>query len=157
MQNDMRDRLEQLIKQAEHQEALDFFSADLDEQIDMSGDIKVCIGLEYLAQYLIANGVIVPPCKVGDILYRIDNRIKHCSLHHMYSKGNHYTCVKDYNCFLYDTPACDCGEEYYIYEIKTQNIETIVCNMRQLGETVFLTKEQAEQKLKELSGNGKIY
>ena len=99
--------------------------------------------------YLLKNGVIVPPCKVGDTLYRIDYRIKRCSLHHMYSKGNEYYCGEDYNCFLYDTPACDCGEEYYIYEIKTQNIETIVCNMRQLGKTVFLTREEAEKALAE--------
>lgn len=106
------------------------------------------------ADHLIENGVILPPCKVGDTLYRIDKRIKHCSLNHMYSKGNEYHCAEDYNCLLYDTPACDCGEEYYIYEIKTQNIKTIVCNMRQIGKTVFLTREEAVQALKKGEQNG---
>jgi hypothetical protein len=27
---------------------------------------------EWLADYLLANGVIVPPCKVGDTVYQID-------------------------------------------------------------------------------------
>lgn len=32
---------------------------------------------ETLADYLLANGVIVPPCKVGDKVYQYDNRDWH--------------------------------------------------------------------------------
>ena len=106
-------------------------------------------GAARMADILLANGVIVPPCKVGDTLYRLDYRIKRCSLHHMYSKGNEYYCAEDYNCFLYDTPACDCGEEYYIFEIKTKDIATIVCNMKGIGNSVFLTRKEAEKALAE--------
>ena len=130
----MRDNLQSLIDTF-------FCSVDIDKFYSQNQKEK-------LADWLRENGVIVPPCKVGDTLYRIDKRIKHCSLFHMYSKGNEYYCAKDYKCFLYNTPACDCGEEYYIYEIKTQNIETIICNMKGIGKTVFLTREAAEQTLK---------
>ena len=57
MQNDMRDRLVELIKQSEIQDAINFFNADLDEQIDMSGGTKISVSLEFLADYLIESGV----------------------------------------------------------------------------------------------------
>lgn len=125
------------------------------ELLEETGMIEGTSRCNIVADELLANGVIVPPCRVGDTLYRIDKRIKRCSLNHIYSKGNEYHCGEDYNCFLYDTPACDCGEEYYIYEIKTQNIETIVCNMRQIGETVFFTREEAEHELKRIQEGGR--
>lgn len=47
-----------------------------------------------LADYLLANGVIVPPCKVGDKVYYIsavgniiENEITHIGI---YCKGKHY-------------------------------------------------------------------
>ena len=46
-----------------------FFTADLDEAIDMSGGIQFNGTVEHLADYLIEHGVIVLPCKVGDTLY----------------------------------------------------------------------------------------
>lgn len=63
-----RERLSSLIKQAEQREQLDFITADIDEAIDMSGGTKISCSMEYLADYLIEHGVIVLPCKVGDIL-----------------------------------------------------------------------------------------
>ena len=36
------------------------------KSIDTPADV------EYVADYLIANGVIVPPCKVGDTVYVLD-------------------------------------------------------------------------------------
>ena len=66
-----RERLIDLIKKAEKQELLDFFTADLDEAIDMSGGTQFNGTVEYLADYLIEHGIIVPPCKVGDTVYYI--------------------------------------------------------------------------------------
>ena len=64
-----RERLIDLIKKSEKQELLDFFTADLDEAIDMSGGTQFNGSVEYLADYLIEHGVIVLPCKAGKILY----------------------------------------------------------------------------------------
>ena len=51
MPNDMRDRLIALLS---------------DKSIDTSDDV------EFVADHLLANGVIVPPCKVGDEIWVID-------------------------------------------------------------------------------------
>ena len=64
-----RERLIDLIKKAGKQELLDFFTADLDEAIDMSGGTQFNGTVEHLVDYLISNGVVVMPWKVGDILY----------------------------------------------------------------------------------------
>ena len=66
-----RERLIELIKKSEKQELLDFFTADLDEAIDMSGGTQFNGSVEYLANYLIEHGVIVLPCKVGDTVWYI--------------------------------------------------------------------------------------
>ena len=54
------DRLYNLIKCAEIQESVDFMIATLEEQIDMCGGTKIQCSLEYLINYLIDKGVIVP-------------------------------------------------------------------------------------------------
>ena len=67
-----RERLIDLIKKSEKQELLDFFTADLDEAIDMSGGTQFNGTVEHLTDYLLEHGVIVLPCKVGDTIYQTD-------------------------------------------------------------------------------------
>ena len=60
-----RDRLIKLIQEAED-----------DYMVYEMGAQALAIGIfksreEYIADHLIANGVIAPPCKVGDTYYRI--------------------------------------------------------------------------------------
>ena len=54
-----RERLIDLIEKAEKQELLDFFTADLDEAIDMSGGTQFNGTVEHLADYLLEHGVTV--------------------------------------------------------------------------------------------------
>ena len=114
----MRDRLIELISKAkeENLNLLDF-------------ETKI------LADYLLANGVIVSPIKVGQTIY---------------------------------VPACD-EETIWIDEYKVKyfycsskgiNRFYIECGTmgnnfrpKDMGKTVFLTKEEAEEKLKELNNN----
>ena len=110
MQNDMRDRLMDLLFPA---------SADLYENK---------IGIPELADHLIANGVIVPPCKVGDKIYRI------------VSGGM----------FEWEIVCIQVYEDGFLFIDDSDNF----CSDDDFGKTVFLTKEEAEQKLKELSDNG---
>lgn len=75
--------------------------------------------LENIADYLLDNGVIVPPVKVGDTLYMIvEKRAK-------------------------------ISREYFHFIKKTKltflNLERV---LKFWGKTVFLTKEQAEKALK---------
>ena len=78
---------------------------------------------KHIADHLLANGVIVPPCKVGDTIYALQ---KERSGHF---EGNKYVvddegewevCDKEFNLSLLDA----------------------------VGEWIFLTREEAEQALK---------
>lgn len=71
----MRDRLIKLLKQAEKQQSLNAVCGDIDSLIDSPK------GAEFIADYLLANGVValpcnakgtVPPCTVGDTVYRVE-------------------------------------------------------------------------------------
>lgn len=67
-----------------------------------------------LADYLLANGVIVPPCKVGDTVYQTDNA------------GDIYE--SEITQVVYGTKG-------------------IAFDERAIGESVFLTREEAEKGL----------
>lgn len=87
--------------------------------------------IDILADYLLANGVILPPCKVGQEVYFIKN---------------FFNFVKE--------PIKEkvCGIKTYSDDMEF----TFVTNMQRcftendIGKTVFLTKEEAEGKLKEM-------
>lgn len=83
--------------------------------------------LEEYAEELLANGAIVPPCKVGDIVYYI-------SFGKVY-KGKCHTITIHEN-----------SVQIHLYDYDGDNA-SISTNR------VFLTKEEAEEKLKELKNN----
>lgn len=91
----------------------------------------------FLADYLLSNGVIVPPCKVGDKVYKISrNKVKECEVVFIGisadEKCSYFNFVENY---------AD-GTFYKSYSMVFEVI----------GKTVFLTKEEAEEKLKEREG-----
>ncbi len=95
--------------------------------------------VQNIADHLLANGVIVPPCKVGDKVYKISrNKVKECEVVFVGisadEKCSHFNFVENY---------AD-GTFYKSYSMVFDVI----------GKTVFLTKEEAEAKLKEREGNG---
>ena len=82
-----------------------------------------------LADYLLANGVIVPPCKVGDTIYQIDGvRIYQSTIHEIT-----YTSSK----VIFVT-------------------ENIVFDERAINNSIFLTREEAEKALKESDEGWKV-
>lgn len=110
--NDMRDKLIELI--------------DYGEKCFMEDDDYDYLS-EFLADRLIANGVILPPCKVGDMVYFLDA-----------------ICVDDSYCIN----NCCCIDCKYA-ELQVREIDFDLSMYKELGKTVFLTKEEAEEKLKE--------
>ena len=85
------------------------------------------IKVEDLADYLIANGVIVPPCKVGDKIYRA----------------------------VYDWEGCKTVSEWeleklevYVDEVGFVDDSDNWIAFDDFGKTVFLTREEAEQALR---------
>lgn len=143
MQNEMRDRLIELIE-----DTLQEWECDVSEKT-----------ISEIAEHLIENGVIVPPCNVGDVVYVITD----CSRIMMYHDNDYLTGTGAIECPFEN--ACkfkECNDE------NTQVIETCVSyllcdddgwmfgcehinkcyNFCDIGKTVFLTREEAEQKLK---------
>ena len=107
MQNDMRDRLVELLQTINNMRLMRK-------------------GFGECADHLIANGVILPPCKVEQTVWFIRNKeiIETCVEKIILKHGG-----------LYIKLCCNS-----MYET--------TCNS--IGKTVFLTKDQAEQKLKEM-------
>ena len=123
-----RERMIDLIKKSEKQELLDFFTADLDEAIDMSGGTQFNGTVEHLADYLLEHGVIVPPCKVGDTIYQTDG-------------------VRIYTSTIYEITYT---ENKVIFVT-----ENVVFDERAINNSIFLNREEAEKALKERENNGR--
>ena len=113
----MRDRLIELIESAR------YWGANTSEEI---------------VDHLLAEGVIVPPCKVGQTVYVIQLReIYECRVNEIcISAGNNNVVVLDR--FIKGFLIRRYGKEYF----------------NAFGKTVFLTREEAEKALKERSENG---
>ena len=78
-----------------------------------------------LADFLLENGVILPPCKIGDEVYRISKRYGCWVVLPRYV--DHLTFGRDYT-----------GELVWTLETTTDDV---------LGNTVFLTREEAEAEI----------
>ena len=90
--------------------------------------------LEIFADYLLANGVIVPPCKVGEKAYfvlKFDDEWQICE-----------ETVVDFS-----------TKGFYYSEYTDGHGAQILVPYDEIGENVFFDKLQAEAKLRELSEN----
>ena len=113
MANEMRDRLVELIQAKQ-------------DEITLCGSYA-----EYLADSILNDGWIRPPCKVGDKVY--------------YPSGLYDRVFeKTVDEILLNENESDKG--YYIHFASTY------MPFENIGKTVFLTKAEAEQKLKEMRG-----
>lgn len=87
---------------------------------------------ESYADYLLANGVIVPPCKVGQVVWVISQWYK------------------------YTKPEIESRKVLSVQIYKNGDIQYHYKDgcfwQGHIGKTVFLTKEEAEAKLKECEG-----
>ena len=111
---------------------------DRDRLIELLGDYLYS---EQISDHLLANGVIVPPCKVGDIVYVLTTDSPTGIEETKVSKIK--IRVKENGKISYRVSApCvydDWGDAHWTFCIF------------EFGEIVFLTKEEAEAKLKELN------
>lgn len=108
--------------------------------------------VEHIADYLLDNGVIVPPVKVGQTVYRIINNTESCRDCKYFSSfyGMDEMCDKGddivMNPWVSDKPLCD-KQFYEIIEYKP-DIDWIFNHRERFGKTVFLTREAAEEAMK---------
>ena len=83
------------------------------------------ISAEALAQYLLANGAVVMPCKTGDEVYRISKRY-----------GKWVILPREVCCVTHSITS----QNEIIWQLFTTTLDV-------LGVTVFLTREDAEAAL----------
>lgn len=103
--------------------------------ITVKKDCDTCV-VEQLADYLIANGVIVPPCKVGQTLY--------------FLYDGTFANRPDFTLRIYET------NDWY-FDIDEKGISILPRSIRSykgkhhyyLGKTVFPTREEAEKVLED--------
>ena len=83
------------------------------------------------------------PCKPKSEVFLICSRYTRCSFEDVpFEESSCIGCEND----------CDSHKEIYIHRNSSVDVEWIVRNLNKFGETVFLTKEEAEAKLKEMEG-----
>lgn len=97
---------------------------------------------EKFADYLLANGVIVPPCKVGQTVFRI---VK------LYGDRKPIIVEGEVSEIALTHENGEIKKRFYFLEKggnKIINRYSLWLDFDEIGETVFLTKEEAEKALK---------
>lgn len=158
-------------KAREHRYHADFFESDNPMNVACIKSAEDC---ECLAdcltkfkdyQQLEEQGLLLRlPCGIGTIVYEVENNADACSECSDFEKG--YYCddccgnkdVHDENGGIYvsnpqyaDKPLCQ-KHFYEVNEYTMSNVDEIFNMRRAFGKTVFLTKEEAEERLRELMG-----
>ena len=85
------------------------------------------------------------PCNVGDTVYCIYERYTKCSENEQE--------FDEYSCQGCECLECDSHKELYVQSQKAYSLDWIVSNLKRFCKTVFLTKAEAEQKLKEMESD----
>lgn len=122
---------------------------DRDRLIELLNDFDrtyVCfrVRCEQIADYLLANGVIVPPCKVGDKVYYI---------HETYWDKDYKNQVINDN--VRNRILKIVERQNHATNLALEVIHFDYCFIIDwIKGNIFLTKEEAEEKLKELGKNG---
>lgn len=88
--------------------------------------------INYIADHLLTNGVVVLPCKIGETLYDAREFFYKADAPDLYEMKSDDICVEK------DSKS---GKYRFIYDDAYVSYDEI-------GKTVFLTKEEAEQALK---------
>lgn len=127
------------------------------EKADERGGL-VCIDDE--VDYLIANGVILPPCKVGDIVYAVGDKdghqIKECRVSCFgFESAEHFVAEVYFDCDN-DCNGCyfNAFSQSYCGEWDCDNAYGHSCiPISDFGKTVFLTPEETEKALERSKDN----
>ena len=142
----MRDRLIELLQEAST-EAGKHFRETTKKVLAEKGRFNSATDIdrrniyEVEADYLLENGVIVPPCKVGQTVYRATKLVNGDEF---VTEGIIFEVSSTYENGTAKT-------RFYFWakgdEWKSRHY-SLWCDLTEFGKTVFLTKEEAEQALK---------
>ena len=125
---------------------IEYSDENYNDSIDNRTMLEKC--LRKLAEYEDADeqGLLLRlPCKVGGTVYCIYERYTKCSENEQE--------FDEYSCQGCECLECDSHKELYVQSQKAYSLDWIVSNLKRFGKTVFLTKAEAEQKLKEMESD----
>lgn len=138
----MKDRLIELLEKAE-KKAGEYIKEN--DHMDYIPTLKELLGV--YADCLLSEGVIVPPCKVGDIVY---------SYTHSWRKEDGISPYQITNITITQNKKGEWTKKYRAMKVK--NGKTIDNQLNfafdEIGKTVFLTREEAERALKGADTDG---
>ena len=98
---------------------------------------------EFIADYLLENGVIVPPCKLGDTVWYIS------------TENPHVAFEKELKARKDPCPIAGILIAEDVFYISTDNMESIKDRCDKVGEDyAYLTKEDAEQAIEHIRKGG---
>lgn len=147
----MRDRLVELFHKINYQSRENGLFSNLATQF-------TDFAIEQIADHLIAEGVVMLPCKIGTMVYTIEPL-----WYGVWGEDEHKCrkCEHFYEGGMGDSPDCSLGKNccYHIVEEeadlrKIADWVTPSSFTKEIawGKTVFLTPEEAEAKLREMKG-----
>lgn len=161
----MRDRLIELLKEKQ-----DYGVIFKESQMDDRVNYRTLIDNISIADYLIDNGVIVPPCRVGGTVY-VNTTCDNIRMHKdddYFSGTGEEICPFEYCCGLLDCYNSICGGQVSTFETTVKQIlidDTGIhifvedfdldITIGDFCKTVFLTREEAEKALKKQERKGK--
>ena len=87
--------------------------------------------------------VVVLPCKVGDVMYKLFREYTECTSYQV--RKDNYCCE---GCMV----PCDSREVTVIRAIQPNSLPEVVRYIEDIGKTVFMTREEAEKALQEMEG-----
>ena len=87
--------------------------------------------------------VVVLPCKVGDVMYKLFREYTECTSYQV--RKDNYCCE---GCMV----PCDSREVTVIRAIQPNSLTEVVRYIEDIGKTVFLSREEAEKALQEMEG-----
>ena len=85
--------------------------------------------------------LVVLPCKVGDVMYKLFREYTECTSYQV--RKDNYCCE---GCMV----PCDSREVKVIRAIQPNSLPEVVRYIEDIGKTVFLTRAEAERALKEM-------
>ena len=87
--------------------------------------------------------VVLLPCKVGDVMYKLFREYTECTSYQV--RKDNYCCE---GCMV----PCDSREVTVIRAIQPNSLPEVVRYIEDIGKTVFLSREEAEKALQEMEG-----
>ena len=87
--------------------------------------------------------VVVLPCKVGDVMYKLFREYTECTS---------YQVMKDNYCCEGCMVPCDSREVTVIRAIQPNSLPEVVRYIEDIGKTVFFSREEAEKALRGMEG-----